>query len=70
MTKGKKYDYRITQDNTTWTAQILRRKTARETIVSKSQDGFTSEAAALEWAQTELKSFLKSLSDRNKRRTK
>lgn len=70
MTKGKKYDYRITQDNTTWTAQILRRKTARETIVSKSQDGFASEATALEWAQTELKSFLKSLSDRNKRRTK
>jgi Protein of unknown function (DUF3622) len=70
MTKGKKFDFSITQDDTTWTAQIVRRKTARETIVSKSQDGFASEEAAQEWAQTELKSFLKSLSERNKRRSK
>lgn len=70
MTKGKKFDFRVTQQDTTWTAEIVRRKTARETIVSKSQDGFASEEAAQQWAQTELASFLKNLAERNKRRAK
>ena len=68
MATSKKFTSKITQDNDTWTAQILRRKTARETLVSKSQDGFSTEAAANEWAETELKSYLKSLNERNKRR--
>jgi len=69
MTKGKKFDFCIEQTNDTWTAQIVRRKTARETIVSKSQDGFATEAAAIEWAQTELVSFLENLKKRNQRRS-
>jgi hypothetical protein len=69
MTKGKKFDFRVEQDNSTWTAQIVRRKTARETIVSKSQDGFATEEEATQWAQTELKSFLENLVKRNKRRS-
>lgn len=68
MATSKKYSSKITQENDTWTAQILRRKTARETLVSKSQDGFATEAAANEWAETELVSYLKSLNERNKRR--
>ncbi|NRA55269.1 MAG: DUF3622 domain-containing protein [Gammaproteobacteria bacterium] len=69
MSKGKKFDYRIEQDNETWTAQIVRRKTARETIVSKTQDGFATEAEATQWAQTELVSFLENLKRRNARRS-
>ena len=68
MTKGKKFDYRVVQDNACWTAEIVRRKTARETVVSKSQGGFTSEADAQEWGQKELKVFLQNLVERNKRR--
>lgn len=70
MTKSKKYDYRVFQDDTGWTAEILRRKTARVTIVSKSQSGFATESEAEDWGQTELKSFLNSLNERNKRRSK
>lgn len=68
--KNKKYDYRVLQENNSWTTEILRRKTAKETIVSKSQSGFSSEVKAEEWGQTELKSFLQNLSERNKRRSK
>lgn len=68
MTKGKKYDYRIKQDNDGWAVEIIRRKTAKETVVSKSQSGFSSELAAQEWGQTELETFLQNLSERNKLR--
>jgi len=68
MTKGKKYDYRIKQDNDSWAVEIIRRKTAKETVVSKSKSGFSSESAAQEWGQTELETFLQNLSERNKSR--
>ena len=68
MTKGKKYDYRIKHDNDSWAVEIIRRKTAKETVVSKSQSGFSSELAAQEWGQTELETFLQNLSERNKLR--
>lgn len=70
MTKGKKYEYRLVQDNTSWTAEIVRRITSKKTVVSKSQGGFTSESDAQEWGQKELKSFLQNLTERNKRREK
>lgn len=70
MSKGKKFDYRVVQDNTTWTAEITRRATSTKTVVSKSQDGFATEAEAQEWGETELKSIVKTVSDRNKLRSK
>lgn len=63
MTKGKKYDYRVAQDAMGWTAEIIRKITSKKTGVSKSQDGFTTEADAQEWAQKELKDFLKNLAN-------
>ena len=68
MSNSKKFDIRLIEDGATWTAQITRRKTKKQTIISKSQDGFTTEATANEWAETELKSYLQSLNERNKRR--
>ncbi len=68
MSKGKKFDYRVVQNESTWTAEITRRKTSRETLVSKSQEGFASEAEAESWAKEELKSFLENLAKRNKQR--
>lgn len=70
MTKGKKYDYRITQDGNNWAASIIRRVTSKKTTVSKSKDGFYNEAEAKEWAENELKSFMKNQNDRNKQRSK
>lgn len=70
MTKGKKYDYRVAQDNTGWRAEIIRRVTSKQTVVSKSQGGFATESDAQEWGQKELKAFLQNLVERNKRRSR
>ncbi len=67
MAKGKKYDYRVVQDNASWTAEIVRRVSSRQSVVSKNQTGFSSEAEAAAWGETELKSFLQALSESNKR---
>lgn len=69
MAKGKKYDFRVVRGGDNWTAEIIRRKTSKESIVSKSQGGFASEHDAQEWGKQEMASFLKSLNERNKRRS-
>lgn len=70
MTNGKKFDYRVTQDGTTWSAAIVRRVTARKTAVSKSQSGFATESEAQTWGETELKTFVENLRARNKKQQK
>ena len=67
MTQSKKYDYRISQDKKTWTTEIIRRVTSKRTTVSKSQEGFATEAEAKAWGESELKSFLANLTKKNKR---
>ncbi len=70
MAKGKKYDYRVAQasDNSAWSAEIIRQVTSKKTMTSKSQDGFATEAEAVEWGQAELKLFMQGQAQRNKRR--
>ena len=51
MTATKKYDYRITQDDEQWVAEITRRATAKKTLVSKRQAGFATEAEAEQWGE-------------------
>ena len=68
MAKGKKYDIRIVQDKKGWTAEIIRQVTSTKTMVSKSQKGFATEAEAQAWGENELKAFMQSLAERNKRR--
>ena len=67
MSTNKKYDYRLTEGKTGWSAEITRRVTSKKTAVSKSQDGFASEADAKAWAEKALKSFLDNLGARNQR---
>ena len=67
MAKGKKYDYKVTLNDSTWSAEIIRQVTASKTVVSKSQDGFATETEANEWAKAELAEFLKQLKEKNKR---
>ncbi|MBU2886651.1 DUF3622 domain-containing protein [Gilvimarinus agarilyticus] len=58
MSNGKKYDFRVIENNGAWRAELTRRATARKTVVSKAQDGFSSEAEAKIWAEAELKALL------------
>ncbi|MFT5789118.1 MAG: hypothetical protein ACI8SJ_001229 [Shewanella sp.] len=70
MTQTKKYDFRVVEDKATWTGQITRRQSARKIVVSKTQKGFATEAEAIAWGETELKSFLENLVKRNERKAK
>ena len=72
MTQSKKYTYRVVQDDTGWTTEIIRRASSKKSIVTKKQGGFATESAAQEWGQTEVKAFLKNLNVREmeKRRAK
>lgn len=70
MEKGKKYEFRVKQENTGWTAEIIRKVTAKKTTVSKRQKGFPSESEAQEWGERELKTILQSLHERNRQRSR
>jgi len=72
MRKSKQYDVRVIQDKTGWMAEIIRRVTTKKTVVSTSQDGFSTESEAQEWGQGEVKTFLqkRNLSKGNKRRSR
>ncbi|MCP3669260.1 MAG: DUF3622 domain-containing protein [Gammaproteobacteria bacterium] len=69
MSKGRKYDYRVVQNDADWSVEIVRRVTSKKTTVSKSQGGFATESAAQEWGQKELEAFSQNLNARNKRRS-
>ena len=71
MAASKKYESRVIESVVAegaakeWSAEITRRATAKKTVVSKTQGGFTSEAEAQGWAEKELAVFLE-LNERNK----
>ena len=69
MAKGKKYEFRVKQEDTCWAAEIIRKVTSKKTIVSKLMNGFSSESEAQEWGQRELKTVLKNLHERNMQRS-
>lgn len=68
MAKGKKFAYRLVQESSGWVAEITRRKTARETVVSKRQDGFSSEAEAKVWGETELNALVQAVNLRQRQK--
>ena len=69
MTQQKKFDYTIKQDANTWSAEITRRVSARRSSISKQQDGFATEALAIEWATAELAGFLEKQKQANARKS-
>lgn len=69
MTKTKKYDFRLTQKNNLWSAEIIRRASSEKTVVSKHQDGFATEAEAHAWATAEIAAFLKKHGEKDKERS-
>ncbi|UCX03722.1 DUF3622 domain-containing protein [Shewanella sp. HL-SH8] len=66
---SKKYESRVFQADNGWKTEITRRMTSTKTIVSKSHDGFATEAEATAWGEEALKGFLSKQADRNKRKT-
>jgi len=68
MKESKKYSIRTSQEKDTWSAEVIRRASAKKTIVSKTQAGFKTEAEATEWAEKELVLFTAKQSEQNKRR--
>ena len=69
MAKSKKYDCCVQHNDTGWSVEIIRKVTAKKTVVSKRQDGFATESDAIEWGQNEVKVFLQQHNERNKLRS-
>ncbi|NOH97706.1 DUF3622 domain-containing protein [Vibrio sp. 99-70-13A1] len=69
MSKSKKFDIRLSEKRTGWTAEITRQVTSRSTTVSKRENGFETEELAKEWAEKELAGFIKNQADRNERKS-
>ena len=67
MTKGNKYDLKLVQDKTTWTAQITRQITSKKTKITKEKDGFKTEATAKKWGEKNLLELTATLSTSNDR---
>lgn len=67
MAASSKYAIKIVQDESIWTADITRRVSRKEVVVSKTETGFATEAEAQAWADVELKGFVENQGERNKR---
>ena len=70
MATGSKYAIEITQEEALWAANITRRVSRKDTVVSKTQNGFATEEEAQTWAEAELKGFMENQSKRNEARDK
>lgn len=70
MATGSKYAIQVIQEEILWTANITRRVSRKDTVVSKTQGGFATEAEAQAWGETELKGFMENQSKRNEARDK
>lgn len=68
MATSSKYAIQIVQDESIWTADITRRVSRKEVVVSKTETGFATEAEAQAWADVELKTFVDNQGERNKKR--
>ena len=64
---SKKYKSKISKDGETWVASITRQVTSRKSIVSKKQEGFSSETEAQSWADSNLSEFINTQKTANSR---
>lgn len=62
-----KFNLRVVQEDKSWAAEIFRKKTAKELIVTKKQTGFGSEDEAKTWGEAELTSFVTEYNKRKRR---
>ena len=64
---SKKYQSEVLQEGDIWTARITRQITSRKSIVSKQQDGFSSETEAQAWVKINLAEFISTQKSANSR---
>lgn len=70
MSSNLKYHHKITQENETWSANIIRKVSQKRTQVTMSQKGFPSEAEAIEWSTNAIQTLLKKQYDKQKLKNK
>ncbi len=68
MPQSKKYGFSLSQEQGSWNAAIVRRASAKNIVVTKTQTGFKTEVEAKQWAEKELVTFTEKQSTQNKRR--
>lgn len=68
MPQSKKYGFSLSQEQGSWNAAIVRRASAKNTVITKTQSNFKTEAEAKKWAEDELALFTDKQSAQNKRR--
>ncbi|MFT6408671.1 MAG: hypothetical protein ACJAQ6_002091 [Arenicella sp.] len=64
---SKKYQSEVLQDGDNWMARITRQVTSRKSLVSKQQDGFTNQADAQAWVETNMAEFINTQKSANSR---
>ena len=67
MTKSKKYDYKVEQQGSTWSVQIIRKASKNKNVISKQQDDFTSVKEAKAWGEEQLLEFSSTMAKSNQR---
>lgn len=72
MKQSKKYDFHVMQVGESWSVEIIRRVSTKKTVVSKRENGFSSEQDAEVWGKTQAEALLKemNLKAQKKRREK
>jgi hypothetical protein len=68
MPQSKKYGFSLSQEQGSWNAAIVRRASAKNIVVTKTQTGFKTEVEAKQWSEKELVTFTEKQSTQNKRR--
>jgi hypothetical protein len=68
VASGKKYDVRIIPTESGYTAQFIRRRTQRGTVVEKEAGGFADQRAAESWAKEALQAYVAARKQRSKNR--
>ncbi|RVU85481.1 DUF3622 domain-containing protein [Leucothrix sargassi] len=67
MASSTKYSVILEEDENIWTANVVRRASRKELIVSKTETGFKTEEEAQAWGDEALKEFVEQQTARNKR---
>jgi len=67
MASSTKYSVMVEEDGNIWTANIVRRASRSELIVSKTETGFKTQEEAWAWGDEAVKEFVEKQGARNKR---
>ena len=58
MSTNRKYDFEVTQTGDGWLAKVTRKVNSKKRVATEEKTGFTSEAEAIEWAESVLEKLV------------